>query len=104
MAEAEDTVLERRIEHRLVKPGRYGWSGARLERKKDVGELVDAAEEQEVSTVSLNRADRVSTVSLNQDDGAEDMVLERSIEHRLIKPGRYGRSRGYGWVEDGRGP
>ncbi|KAF8535745.1 hypothetical protein BDD12DRAFT_854108 [Trichophaea hybrida] len=23
---AEDTGLERRIEHRLIKPGQYGWS------------------------------------------------------------------------------
>ncbi|KAF8538991.1 hypothetical protein BDD12DRAFT_883612 [Trichophaea hybrida] len=82
----EESAAEVEGEHRLVKPGRN--------RRRIM------------STVSLNRDDRagaegtagaeegrwriMSTVSLNRDDGAEDTVLERRSEHRLIKPGRYG--------------
>ncbi|KAF8532648.1 hypothetical protein BDD12DRAFT_556194 [Trichophaea hybrida] len=54
MAETEDTVLEWRIEHRLVEPGRYGWSWARLERGTAGSE---EGRGRVVSTVSLNRAD-----------------------------------------------
>ncbi|KAF8536742.1 hypothetical protein BDD12DRAFT_889471 [Trichophaea hybrida] len=104
---AEESAAEVESEHHLNTPGQWGrrirlWR--RIERKKDAGRL---------STVSLNRDDgaedtvleqRVSTVSLNRDDmaGAEDTAVaeEEVVEHCLIKLGRYGRSRGYGWVEN----